>query len=87
MNKIPTAEEFIKEYNNHEHSKSDECGCRWRDLVAMRKFAQLHVEAALKAAAESVDFTHETYASIQEGNIMEIDKESILNAYDKNLIK
>jgi len=41
---IPTAEEFLKEYNNHDHSKSEGCSCRYRDIVALREFAKLHVK-------------------------------------------
>lgn len=49
----------------------------------MIEFAQLHVEAALKAAAEKA----EGYNEGSEGNDAFVDKQSILNAYPKENIK
>ena len=51
---IPTAEEFLKQYNNHDHSKSEGCSCRYRDIVALKEFAKLHVEAALEAKIKAM---------------------------------
>lgn len=54
-------------------------------LVALTEFAKLHVEEALKAAAEEV----EAYYYDAEGNIMDamINKTSILDAYSLKNIK
>ena len=49
MEKIPTAEEILREYNTHSQ-ESD-----WRTIVAMKEFAKLHVEQALKAAADNAE--------------------------------
>ena len=68
MKQILPAEEFIKEYNSHEH----DCGCEWRNIVAMRKFAEAHVQAALEAASEKVGLSY---------------KHAILNAYPSDNIK
>ncbi len=70
MSKIPTSEEFIKEYNTHEH-----CDCRWRDLVAMREFAKLHVKQALEAAYKNGELNRDAG---QDLNGISIDKDSIL---------
>jgi hypothetical protein len=69
MNKIPTAKEF---YDMHD---SDDC------VVMMREFAKLHVEEALKAAAENADLIDiDRFA-------FKIDKDTILNAYPLKNIK
>jgi hypothetical protein len=75
---IPTAEKFLKEYNNHDHSKSEGCSCRYRDIVALREFAKLHVEAALKAAVDNYEL-NDFDASGEYAP--DIDEESILNSY------
>ncbi len=81
MNEIPTAEEFLKSYNNHEHSKSDGCNCRWRDVVAMRLFAKLHVEAALRA------ITRERYDRLDIIDIDQLTEDLIKNTYPLTNIK
>ena len=78
---IPTAEEFLKEYNNHNHSKSEGCSCRYRDIVALREFAKLHVKKAL----------------IKAGNVLNVDndgdyvehptRDRIINSYPLENIK
>jgi hypothetical protein len=74
MNNIPTAEEFFEQ------------GGEYPDLAIA--FAKLHLEAALKAAAE------EATAEIELGNPYDpesgypiVNKQSILNAYPLDLIK
>ena len=47
-------------------------------VVMMIDFAKLHVEAALKEAAKNVTHYEDT---------VDINKQSIINAYDLNLIK
>jgi len=103
----PTAEEFIKDGNEGYNFRTvidnltDE-----QVLEAIREFAKLHVEAALKSAAEKVtmELTYPspyedsneqglTYANADEvsrggeyGSI-EVEKQSILNAYPLENIK
>lgn len=72
MNKMPTAEEFLKSKN---YFDSDE----YEDLII--EFAKLHVEAALKSASEKATYSGFNFASI------EIDEDSILNAYPLDWIK
>lgn len=74
MENIPTAEEVLREYNSHSYDSD------WRTLVAMRKFAKLHVEAALKAAAINVSMGP---FSVGRGVL----KQSILTAYPIENIK
>ena len=68
---IPTAEEFIVLYNSKPQKDS-----------LMIAFTKLHVEAALKAAAEQVEIENDW--DNQKGNIS---KDSILNAYPLENIK
>jgi hypothetical protein len=78
---IPTAEEFLKKYNGHDHSKSEGCSCRYRDIVALREFAKLHVKKAL----------------IKAGNVLNVDNDGdyveyptrdlIINSYPLENIK
>jgi hypothetical protein len=74
-----TAKEFLKNYLKHNPD------CKYDDV--MIEFAKFHVEKALKKACEEVDFTSETYRSIQQGSHFEVDKESIINAYPLENIK
>lgn len=78
MDKIPTAQEF-RTKATHRHG-----GIGAIDFI---EFAKLHVKAALKAACENADMTEYSYQSAQEGSTMEIDKNSILNAYPLENIK
>ena len=55
--------------------------------LAMIEFAKMHVKAALEATINNVEFTTASWASLQEGSFMEIDKDSILNAYPETNIK
>jgi len=87
MNNILTAEEFLC-------TKGVDDG----DMIlsttihdvrkAMIEFAKLHVEAALKAAAEKayIDNNHQQGCSFDSDDF-EVNKESILNAYPLDLIK
>jgi hypothetical protein len=94
---IPTAEEFLKKYNNHDHSKSEGCSCRYRDIVALREFAKLHVEAALKEAfnnsemrvSENDTNEHPSFTDNYDDSYVTItvSKDSILNAYPLENIK
>ncbi len=51
------------------------------------EFAKFHVEAALKQAAEDACMTNDSWASMQEGTTMDIEKSSILEAYPLTNIK
>ena len=66
MNKIPTAEEQLEIYGTS-HA-----------IEAMKEFAKLHVEAALKAASENADLIE------TDGDI---DPNTIINAYPLSKIK
>ena len=66
MSKIPTAKEQLEIYGTS-HA-----------IEAMKEFAKLHVEAALKAASENADLIE------TDGDI---DRKTILNAYPLNNIK
>ena len=88
MTKIPTAEEFSKDYSRLRSAMavSDLTSC-------MIEFAKLHVEATLKAASEKVimlDTNEDCHIEDDEGNCPDfyvIDKTSILEAYPLDQIK
>ena len=71
-NNIPTAEEFMNLYHGSTNKH------------ALIEFAKLHVEAALKAASENVDYTTDGQEHITD---VWIDKNSILNSYPLDNIK
>ena len=78
MSKIPTAEEFYKQTTG--------CIMNHRDIkTAMIEFAKLHVEAALKEASENVTTVYSEEPIL--GEVYNVNKDSILNAYPLNLIK
>lgn len=77
MNKIPPAKEFAKE-NLRGLLTFEEMAPK------LREFAKLHVQAALEAASEKA-ITKEVVWAL--GIDTEIDKDSILNAYNINTIK
>ena len=77
MEKIPTAEEFYTQITG--------CVINHSDIkTAMIEFAAIHVEAALKAASENVDYTTDGQEHITD---VWIDKNSILNSYSLDNIK
>lgn len=74
---IPTAEEFLKgDENNEPWTGTQE--------QALIEFTKLHVEAALKAAAEKAQIT---YTQEKTWDFTEVDKDSILNSYPLTNIK
>ena len=85
MNKIPTAEEFVNQYD-WENSSLDIPN-------VLREFAKLHVAAALKAASENADAGYTVIALDEnEPNIGDsievyVITSSILNAYPLDNIK
>lgn len=72
---IPTAEEFIFDYSLND--EIDNLSKQSKDIINTKlvAFTKLHVEAALKAAAENAILTE-----ADEGS-EEVDEDSILNAY------
>jgi len=97
-NGIPTAEEFVK--NNITSSDKFDFNSK---VELVKKFAKLHLEAQAKAIYEKAkinvvptdeegwEFVPEviTYKDIEdnEGIMLEIDEDSILNAYPLNNVK
>jgi hypothetical protein len=84
MSKIPTVEEFLKEVSpNDKFGLRIDLGNSKKHIYEiMRRFAKLHVEAALKEAAKKVIVNN----YIGEGGI-KVSKNSILNAYPLENIK
>ena len=72
MNKIPTAEEFLK-------GRPWKSGTNLQERIheSMIEFAKLHVEAALKEAKNS----------LKDGYVTPQDEQDILNAYPLTNIK
>ena len=82
---IPTAKEFLKQVSpNDEFGLRINLGNSKKHIhEIMRRFAKLHVEAALKEASENADTIYRGY---NFGDYI-VDKESILNAYPLTNIK
>jgi hypothetical protein len=80
---IPTAEELYTKYN-----MTSENGFSTAIKLA-KEFAKFHVEAALKAIAEKAKLKPYPYNSCDEcgRSDMDVDKNSILNAYPLENIK
>ena len=85
-NKIPTAEEFVKEFRKKNPIANAESIEHWIAEHCI-EFSKLHVEAALKAASESKSLcTAYTDDGLDyKENIL--CKESVLNAYPLENIK
>lgn len=86
MNKIHTAEQFFEQWcKNKGYISIDEADDIKECLI---EFTKLHVEAALKTAAEKAETYLETYSSPYSSEWTRlIDKKSILNAYPLENIK
>lgn len=79
MKNILTAEESF--------TKSTGCIINHRDVkIAMIEFAKMHVEAALKAAADNLD-SESCFAYSSERNRYDELSDSILNSYSLENIK
>lgn len=86
MKQIPSAEEFLNS-KNYWHSEE------YSSLLI--EFAKLHVQAALSSAAKNAKFNvsswgtkhYEESLTTFGDDVVEINKDSILNAYDLNLIQ
>lgn len=79
MNKVPTAEEFLKSkgYISDNHNFN-------REIDFLIEFAKLHVQQALKTALLKHDLTYE---KDEYGVEAFLDHNSILNAYPLEKIK
>lgn len=92
MEKIPTAEDFLQEHPQISHfydDKTNQMVCFSADVQkALIEFAKLHVEAALKAASETVwdSVTKEGRWTSPEATAY-ISKKAVLNAYPIENIK
>lgn len=82
MEKIPTAEEFLQNYKNDSDHYADQDYDERRLIKALKEFAQLHVEAALKEASATDIVSGRSYK-----HRTEYDKDSILKSYSLENIK
>lgn len=84
MEKIPTAEEILKPYLEMPFIDT-EVVQKDNALLAMKEFAKLHVEAALKNVWNSSEEWENGLASTIR--VIEDDEDSILNSYPLENIK
>ena len=89
-----TAEEFLLKETKCKNldELSEMMKNEWKEeadglLTIMKNFAKLHVEIALKGAAKSARIINHISTEEDDRDYKEIDKDSILNAYDLNNIK
>ena len=83
MSEIPTAEEWLKHYEENAYPGTPQSEC-------MITFAELHVTAALKEASEKATVTPIDHEEISEGSfrpIWGVDDDSILKSYSLENIK
>ena len=85
MSKIPTAEEVMQKHLDP-HDCLRVSKCYEMTLDAMKEFAKMHVEAALKEASEGLDSEH-CFAYSSERNFYDKQSDSILKAYPLTNIK
>jgi hypothetical protein len=81
-NNIPTAEEFLKDLQ-HEYEETGEYKMYFAIDIPnkLKEFAKLHVEAALKAAYDNIEYT------TVDSSVPYVVEESILNSYPLTNIK
>lgn len=84
MEKLPTAEEFFADLPRYDHQEHVYCPAAEDRAI---QFAKLHVEAALKAAAEDVCINWDAIDLLYGDSEKVINKESILAAYPLDNIK
>ena len=83
-NNLPTADEFFDSANIGISSNTEYMYCK-KDVVKKAiEFAKMHVEAALKAASDNVDYTTDGQEHITD---VWIDEDSILKSYPLDNIK
>ena len=85
MEKIPTAEEILKETDSYSHIDDGGDKVFYSGFVEslMIEFAKLHVDAALKEAVNNAELKHVMYTE----NDYCIDENSILKSYPLDKIK
>jgi hypothetical protein len=81
-NNIPTAEEFLKDLQ-HEYEETGEYKMYFAIDIPnkLKEFAKLHVEAALKAAYDNIEYT------TVDSSVPYVVEGSILNSYPLSNIK
>jgi len=83
MDKVPTAKEIVNKWALDDGDLLHDAA-----IEAVKEYAQLHVDAALKAACKSIRVGIEIDDSLSELKVRKtIDHNSILNAYPKTLIQ
>ena len=80
---VPTAEEFLKEYELGNTGKIDIEDAK----EAIIEFARLHVEAALKEASKKAQIKYEYSGNVGEYCDEFVDVNSILNSYPLDKIQ
>jgi hypothetical protein len=89
MEKIPTAEEFLKDLQ-HGYEETGEYKMYFAIDIPdkLREFAKLHVEAALKEASEKGEAVVRTNGEWTSSKVTAgVNKESILKSYSLENIK
>ena len=83
-NKLPTAEEFL-DCKSSDYDYFD----KELELITtkMKEFAKLHVQEALKQASEKAITIYIEPDGCATGDYYDVDKDSILNAYNLDDIK
>lgn len=88
MSKIPTAEEFFKKYSElyvFEEGDPQYLIDKEDFEKVMIEFAQIHVEAAIKAVTNNAEI--DEFREDEETLLLEINLESALKCYTKELVK
>ena len=85
QSKIPTAEEFMTENDSMRMPRGVSYQKEFGE--ALIEFAKLHVKAALEAAAEKALIEEQIPEYIREEHYVEVNKDSITNAYPESNIK
>lgn len=80
---VPTAEEFLKKYENDTDHYADQDYSEFRLIRALQEFAKLHVAEALYIASERTDLTDcDNFPHIDY-----VKKSSILDSYPLDNVK
>jgi hypothetical protein len=92
MYKIPTAEEFLEKIKNKSTHYADQNYDEERLIKALKEFAELHVQAALKEASEkatTITAWKTKFVGLENVGYKEevVYEKSILNAYPLKNIK
>ena len=92
MNNIPTAEKFLEKFKNKSTHYADQDYDEDRLIKALKEFAELHVQAALKAASEkatTITAWKTKFVGLENIGYKEevVYEKSILEAYPLNNIQ